>query len=498
MALDRVGLGEDFEPVAGRIEGVEAAPAVVGVDLARQPALRIGGVRDSAVLDARERGVERVVVDEERVVLHLDLPRARASGRRAGAAAERASLGCVAMAGEQSGRRAFDVVIIGAGAAGLMCAMTAAARGRSVIVIESSNKPGKKILMSGGGRCNFTNMWAAPENYHSQQPNPQFHKSAMAGYSPWDFIAMVNEHGIPYHEKKLGQLFCDNRSKDILNMLLDRCEDAGVEIHVRTTVRAMRRVGDGYQLRTDIGELACESLVIATGGLSIPTLGSTGFGMEVAREFGHTILPTRAGLVPFTITDHRLSDLCNELSGTSADCTASCNGQRFRENLLFTHRGLSGPAILQISSFWHPGDTVTIDLLPDHDALEWLESRRAARPDAELRTVLGEVFTKKMASLLTDAWFTSKPMKRYTPGELRAIADQLGAWQLVPGGTEGYRTAEVMLGGVDTREVSSKTMESLKSPGLYFVGEVLDLTGHLGGFNFQWAWASGYAAAQYV
>jgi predicted Rossmann fold flavoprotein len=238
-------------------------------------------------------------------------------------------------------------------------------------------------------------------------------------------------------------------------------------------------------------------LVIATGGLSIPTLGATGFGYQVAKQFGHQLLPTRAGLVPFTITD-QLKALCTELSGTSVDCLVSCNEQSFRENILFTHRGLSGPAILQISSFWEPGDTVQINLLPDHDVPSWLQQQQAERPNSELKTLLGELFTKKMATLLADTWFVSKPMKQYTHAELADIAEKLSSWNVVPAGTEGYRTAEVTLGGVDTREVSSKTMESLKSPGLYFIGEVLDVTGHLGGFNFQWAWASGYAAAQYV
>ncbi|WP_367401337.1 NAD(P)/FAD-dependent oxidoreductase [Paraconexibacter antarcticus] len=389
--------------------------------------------------------------------------------------------------------RSTDVVIIGAGAAGLMCAMTAAARGRRVLLLDSSNKPGKKILMSGGGRCNFTNMYAEPANFSSR--NPHFCKSALARYTPWDFIALVDRHGVPYHEKKLGQLFCDNRSKDILNLLLDECRQAGVELHVTTAVREIARADAGYVLDTDLGEVTASSVVIATGGLSIPTLGATGFGYEIARRFGHTVLPTRAGLVPFT-TSGELKELCAELTGTSVAAVVSCGEESFRENILFTHRGLSGPAILQISSFWHPGDTVTIDLLPDHDVLEWLQGRQAARPDSELKTVLGEVFTKKMATLLADRWFTSRPMKRYTPAELRGIADTLGAWPVVPAGTEGYRTAEVTLGGVDTREVSSKTMESVKSPGLYFIGEVLDVTGHLGGFNFQWAWASGHAAAQ--
>ena len=391
--------------------------------------------------------------------------------------------------------RASDVVIIGAGAAGLMCAMTAAARGRQVLLIDHSNKAGKKILMSGGGRCNFTNMYTDPTNFFSQ--NPHFCKSALARYTPWDFIAMVSKHGVPYHEKKLGQLFCDNKSRDVLDMLLDECQQVGVDLHLNTAVRQIEKTEAGYLLTTDLGQVAASSLVVATGGLSIPTLGATGFGYEIARQFGHDVLPTRAGLVPFT-TAGALKEFCVELSGTSVACVVSGNGQSFRENILFTHRGLSGPAILQISSFWHPGDAVEIDLLPDHDALEWLQGQQSARPDSELKTLLGELFTKKMATLLADNWLTSKPMKRYTPAELREIADNLGAWQVLPAGTEGYRTAEVTLGGVDTRDVSSKTMESLKSPGLYFIGEVLDVTGHLGGFNFQWAWASGYAAAQYV
>jgi predicted Rossmann fold flavoprotein len=391
--------------------------------------------------------------------------------------------------------RSTDVVIIGAGAAGLMCAMTAAARGRQVLLIDHSNKAGKKILMSGGGRCNFTNMYTDPANFFSQ--NPHFCKSALARYTPWDFIAMVSEHGVPYHEKKLGQLFCDNKSKDILQMLLEECRQAGVDLHLNTSVQQIEKTEAGYLLSTDMGPITSPSLVIATGGLSIPTLGATGFGYEIARQFGHTVLTTRAGLVPFT-TNGQLKELCTELSGTSVACLVSCNGQSFRENILFTHRGLSGPAILQISSFWHPGDAVEINLVPDHDALQWLQGQQSARPNSELKTLLGEVFTKKMATLLADNWLASKPMKQYTPAELRDIADKLGAWEVVPAGTEGYRTAEVTLGGVDTRDVSSKTMESRKSPGLYFIGEVLDVTGHLGGFNFQWAWASGHAAAQFV
>ena len=391
--------------------------------------------------------------------------------------------------------RSSDVAIIGAGAAGLMCALTAAARGRRVLLIESSNKAGKKILMSGGGRCNFTNTYTEAANFASQ--NPQFCKSALARYTPWDFIAMVDRHGVPYHEKKLGQLFCDNRSKDILEMLLAECRDVGVELHLNTSVHEIDKTDAGYLLSTDLGPVAAESLVVATGGLSIPTLGATGFGYEIARRFGHDVLPTRAGLVPFT-TSGELKELCTELTGTSVASEVSANEHSFRENILFTHRGLSGPAILQISSFWNPGDAVAIDLLPDRDALEWLQAQQSAHPDGELRTLLGGVFTKKMGSLLAADWFVSKPMKQYAPAELRDLAGKLTAWRVVPAGTEGYRTAEVTLGGVDTREVSSQTMESRRSPGLYFIGEVLDVTGHLGGFNFQWAWASGYAAAQYA
>ncbi|KQB54017.1 hypothetical protein AQS70_08075 [Pseudomonas endophytica] len=391
--------------------------------------------------------------------------------------------------------RTTDVVIIGAGAAGLMCALTAAKRGRKVMLIDHANKAGKKILMSGGGRCNFTNMYTEPSNFLSQ--NPHFCKSALARYTQWDFIELVSKHGVPYHEKKLGQLFCDNKSSDILDMLLSECQQAGVSLHLDTSVEQIEKTDGGYSLKTTLDQLNCLSLVIATGGLSIPTLGATGFGYQVAKQFGHTLLPTRAGLVPFTITD-QLKEICTELSGTSVDCLVSCNDQSFRENILFTHRGLSGPAILQISSFWQSGDTVEINLLPDLDALSWLQTQQAERPNSELKTLLGEIFTKKMATLLAEHWFVSKPMKQYTPGELAEVAGKLAFWTVVPAGTEGYRTAEVTLGGVDTREVSSKTMESLKSPGLYFVGEVLDVSGHLGGFNFQWAWASGYAAAQFV
>ncbi|WP_312169969.1 NAD(P)/FAD-dependent oxidoreductase [Stutzerimonas kunmingensis] len=390
-----------------------------------------------------------------------------------------------------------DVVVIGAGAAGLMCAFAAAARGRQVLLLDHANKAGKKILMSGGGRCNFTNMYTEPSNFLSS--NSHFCKSALARYTQWDFIEMVSRHGVPYHEKKLGQLFCDNKSSDILEMLLDECAQAGVDLRLDTPVESIEKHEEGYLLHTGIGSVRCQSLVIATGGLSIPTLGASGFGYQIARQFGHNVLPTRAGLVPFTITEPQLKTICTELSGTSVeDCLVSCNGQSFRENILFTHRGLSGPAILQISSYWQPGDVVHINLLPHLDLGEWLATQKQERPNAELKTLLGEVFTRKMAGLLCEHWFASRPLKQYVPSELEAIAEKLTDWQLVPAGTEGYRTAEVTLGGVDTREVSSKTMESQKSAGLYFIGEVLDVTGHLGGFNFQWAWASAYAAGQFA
>lgn len=269
---------------------------------------------------------------------------------------------------------------------------------------DHANKAGKKILMSGGGRCNFTNLYTEPANFLSR--NPHFCKSALARYTQWDFIGLVAKHQVPYHEKKLGQLFCDNKSSDILEMLLRECAEAGAEILLDTSIEEIARDDAGYRLRTSAGEMRCESLVIASGGLSIPTLGASGFGYQVARQFGHEVLPTRAGLVPFTITD-QLKELCAELSGTSVDCRVSCNGQAFRENLLFTHRGLSGPAMLQISSYWQPGDTLEIDLLPDHDASEWLAQQQRERPNSELKTLLAELFTKKLAGLLADRWFVS-------------------------------------------------------------------------------------------
>lgn len=386
-----------------------------------------------------------------------------------------------------------DVIIIGAGAAGLMCALTAAQRGRKVLVLDHANKPGKKILMSGGGRCNFTNMYTEPENFLSN--NPHFCKSALARYTQWDFLEMVQRHQIAYHEKKLGQLFCDNKASDILEMLLKECADADATIQLNTPVTSIQAQADGFTLQCNKQTLRCKSLVIASGGLSIPTLGATSYGYQVAEQFGHTILPTRAGLVPFTITDPALKEFCTALSGTSIDdCVVQCNGQSFKEDLLFTHRGLSGPVILQISSYWRPGDSIDIDLLSDRDASAWLLKQQVLHPNMELKTLLSECFTRKMAQLLCEHWFSNTPLKQYNAKQLSAIGEQLNNWQLTPSGTEGYRTAEVTLGGIDTQEVSSKTMQSQKQANLYFIGEVLDVSGHLGGFNFQWAWASGHAA----
>ncbi len=390
----------------------------------------------------------------------------------------------------------YDVIIIGAGAAGLMCAITAGNRGRKVLVLDHANKPGKKILMSGGGRCNFTNMYTEPENFLSR--NSHFCKSALARYTQWDFIALVDKHAIPYHEKKLGQLFCDNKSSDILEMLLNECADAGVTIQLNSTVDKISNVDNGFAVkRASFSDLSCESLVIATGGLSIPTMGATGFGYDIARQFGHDIFSTRAGLVPFVITN-QLKSLCESLSGSSVDASVSCNGTSFRENILFTHRGISGPAILQISSFWKEGGVVEINLLPDRNTEAWLNEQQSTRPNTELRTVLSEVFTKKMANLFCESWFASKPMKQYTAPELKRISEQLSEWKIIPSGTEGYRTAEVTIGGVDTTQVSSKTMMSNLVDGVYFVGEVLDVTGWLGGYNFAWSWSSGHAAGESV
>jgi len=388
-----------------------------------------------------------------------------------------------------------DVLVIGAGAAGLMCALTAGQRGRLVQVIDHANKVGKKILMSGGGRCNFTNTGTTPGNFLSA--NPHFCKSALARYTPADFIDMVERHGIAYHEKELGQLFCDISSKQIVRMLLDECAAAGVQIRTDCGVQNIERGADGFRVQTAQGLFHSAALVIATGGLSIPSMGASGFGYEVARRFGHELLPTRAGLVPLTLSGKHQERFA-ELSGVALPVEAHCNGQSFRNSMLITHRGVSGPAILQISSFWQPGDDLRLDLLPGQDAGEWLQRMKRERSAAELRTVLSEVIPRRLALRLCEQWLGDKPVRRLDERQIKAAAELLSGFRLVASGTEGYRTAEVTLGGVDTRKVSSSTMESQLVPGLHFIGEVLDVTGWLGGYNFQWAWASGHAAGNAV
>ena len=388
-----------------------------------------------------------------------------------------------------------DVLVIGGGAAGLMCALTAGQRGLRVLVVEHANRVGKKILMSGGGRCNFTNTGTTPANYLSG--NPHFCKSALARYTPLDFIGMVERHGIAYHEKELGQLFCDDSSKQIVTMLLDECEAAGVRIETSCSVEHVQRTDEGFRLRTTRGSLSAPSLVVACGGLSIPSMGASGFGYELARQFGHTVLPTRAGLVPLTLTGKHQEHL-QDLSGVALPVEATCNGRSFRNFMLITHRGVSGPSILQISSYWQPGDDLRLDLLPDGDAFQLLREQQASRPAAELKTVLSDLLPRRFAQRLCELWLPNKPMKQFNEPQLREVAALLQSWPLTASGTEGYRTAEVTLGGVDTDELSSSTMQSKKVPGLYFTGEVVDVTGWLGGYNFQWAWASGHAAGNAV
>ena len=425
--------------------------------------------------------------------------------------------------------KAFDLVVVGAGAAGLMCAITAGNRGRRVLVLERSNKVGKKILMSGGGRCNFTNLHISPERYVSA--NPHFCKSALSRYTQWDFIALVEKHGIEYFEKETvnglsGQLFCLKSSKLIVAMLMEECRKAGVEIRLDCEIEAVvhssaawvnsesrwakRSRGasgltdnvpaeGGFHLKTSSGNFTSDKLVVAAGGLSIPSLGGSGIGYELAECFGLRLIPKSAGLVPFTFTD-AMHDVCDRLSGISIEAVLSNDRQAFREDILFTHRGLSGPAALQLSSYWLPGERIVANLLPDHDAWELLLSWKQAYPKTLLRTHLNHHLPHKLVLELQQMWWPelAETALAEWPGVwLEAIAQKLGSWLLKPAGTEGYRTAEVTLGGVDTRDLSSKTMEST-TPGLFFVGEVVDVTGHLGGFNFQWAWSSGFVAGEAV
>ena len=392
---------------------------------------------------------------------------------------------------------AYDVIIMGAGAAGLLCAAQAAQRSRRVLLVDKAEKIGKKILISGGGRCNFTNLNISPNAYLSQ--NPHFCKSALARYTAQDFLSMMRRHNLTWTEKTLGQLFCDQKAPAIVEMLWAECQQAGVQLRLNTEITAISRGDDDrFQLQTSTGTFNCQSLVIATGGPSIPRMGSTDAGIHIAKQFGLKNIPFSPALVPFTFSQDKLDGLFAGLAGLSTEVIASCGKGTFRENVLFTHRGLSGPAMLQISSYWQKGMAVNIDLLPGRDAFTWLSALQKQRPKAELKTILGEALPSRLAQRLCETLFPNRPMGQYAEKNLQAIAQQLHCWQLTPSGTEGMRTAEVCLGGVDTRELSSKTFEANKVPGLYFIGETVDVTGWLGGYNFQWAWSSGYCAGQAV
>ena len=399
----------------------------------------------------------------------------------------------------------YDVIILGAGAAGLMAAIEAGKRGRSVLLLDHAKAAGEKIRISGGGRCNFTNLHTAPANFLSQ--NPRFCVSALKRYSQRDFIALVESHGIAYHEKTLGQLFCDGSSKEIVGMLLEECRRAGVVLWTRSRVGRVARRETGFSVAVEReGErqsIDCVSLVVATGGPSIPKMGATGFGYDLARSFGLNVVTPSAALVPLTFDETTLAKL-KHLAGVSLDAVVSCGKTRFAEALLFTHRGLSGPAILQISSYWTAGQEISVDLLPQRDAFALLRQARSERPKQELKSVLSELLPRRLAlHIVEDLEAGEAPgafgrMADLSDKKLRRVAAAVKEWRILPKGTEGFRTAEVTLGGVDTAELSSKTFEAKKVPGLYFIGEVVDVTGHLGGFNFQWAWASGFAAGQYL
>ena len=391
----------------------------------------------------------------------------------------------------------LDVIVIGAGAAGLMCAAQAGYRGRSVTVLDMGKKPGRKILISGGGRCNFTNENASPNNYLCA--NPHFVKSCLSRYTQHDFVELVDRHGLAYHHKTLGQLFCDNSAQDIVDILLTECEWAGVTIKLRSEVLNVAKTATGYSVTTEQETLTCESLVVASGGLTMPKLGATPIGYKIAEQFGLKVLPTMAALVPFTLHQHD-KERFEGLSGISISCeVASEDGTVFKENILFTHRGLSGPAILQISSFWRAGQAVTINLLPELDLKQQLADWRETQAQKSLKNSLATILPKRFVEILYDSKaIPDCNINQLTHGQIDALADYIHAWQIKPNGTEGYRTAEVTLGGVDTDELSSKTFEAKKAKGLYFIGEVTDVTGWLGGYNFQYAWSCGFAAGQYA
>lgn len=391
----------------------------------------------------------------------------------------------------------YDVIIVGAGAAGLMCAAQAGKRGRRVLLVDKAEKIGKKILISGGGRCNFTNLGVHAGAYLSH--NPHFCKSALARYTPQHFLDLMRQHKLGWHEKTLGQLFCEQKAPAIVEMLWQECAQAEVELRLNTTIEDFAQVDGGFQLQTDAGEQwQAASLVIATGGPSIPRMGATDSSLQIAKRFGLKSIPFVPALVPFTFTQDMLDGLLAGLAGVSTEVVVSCGQGSFREQMLFTHRGLSGPAMLQISSYWRKGMALEIDLLPGRDAYAWLQVMQQQRPKAELKTLLAEVLPQRLAQRLCEQVIPNRPLGQYADKALQAIVQQLQAWELTPSGTEGMRTAEVSLGGVDTRELSSKTFEARKVSGLYFIGETVDVTGWLGGYNFQWAWASGWCAGQYV
>jgi len=389
-----------------------------------------------------------------------------------------------------------DVLIIGASASGLMCAIEAGKRGRNVIVLDHANKAGKKILMSGGGRCNFTNYNVSSENFISH--NPHFCKSALSRYTQWDFIELVKQYKIPFHEREHSQLFCDDSAKDILSMLLTECRQAGVTIKLNTDIKTVEKLADNnFKIKTLHKNYQCQSLVVATGGLSIPKMCATPFGYKIAEQFGIKLWPTSAGLVPFTLQPED-KERFSPLSGVAVDSLVSNKKASFRENILFTHRGLSGPAILQISSYWTAGENININLLPDSDVLNILKTAQTDQPQSQLKTCLGQHLPKRLLSVLLGEQLANTTLQNLSHQRFTEIAQQLQHWQIKPNGNEGYRTAEVTLGGVDCDALSSKTMQSKSVAGLYFIGEVVDVTGWLGGYNFQWAWSSAWCAGQYV
>ncbi|NMP28368.1 NAD(P)/FAD-dependent oxidoreductase [Rahnella sp. SAP-1] len=389
----------------------------------------------------------------------------------------------------------YDVVVIGAGAAGMFCAAQVGQGGRSVLLLDNGKKLGRKILMSGGGRCNFTNLYTEPAAYLSQ--NPHFCKSALARYSQWDFIDLINRYGIAWHEKTLGQLFCDDSAEQIVTMLEQECQKGQVTVRLRSEITAVEKVEQGFCLSVNGQDVSAHSLVVASGGLSMPGLGASPFGYRLAEQFGLKVLPTRAGLVPFTLHKPLLEHL-QTLSGVSVPAVLTAeDGTVFRENILFTHRGLSGPAVLQLSSYWQPGEYVSVNLLPDVDLAALLDEQRQQHPNQSLKNTLALWLPKRLVECLqTLEQLPDVTLKQLNLPQQMALVAQLQNWQVQPNGTEGYRTAEVTLGGVDTRELSSKTMAASKVPGLYFIGEVVDVTGWLGGYNFQWAWSSAWACAQ--